>query len=188
MNWLIFILIAWLCFGLELALGPVFDAGSRGVQPSMVVPLLVFVAMNAPRKPTMWAAILLGLVMDLLSPIPAVNGGTATIVGPHALGYLLGAHFVLAVRGMLIRRNPLTMIVMSILVMIIAQVVYVAIFAARDLGNDPLIWDSGVQLRQRFFSSLYTGLSALLLSFLFFALGPVFGFNTTVPTRFARHI
>lgn len=188
MNWLVFILIAWVCFGLEMALLPVFDAGSEGVHPSMVVPLLVFVAMNAPRKPTLWSAILLGVVMDLLSPIPGVNGGTFTVIGPHALGYLLGAHFVMAVRGMLIRRNPLTMIVMSIVVMLIAQVVVVAIFTARDLGANPLIWDAGDQLRQRFFSSLYTGVSALLLSFVFFALGPVFGFNTTVATRFARHI
>ncbi|MFG0315366.1 MAG: hypothetical protein ACF8LL_14420, partial [Phycisphaerales bacterium] len=85
MNWIVFILIAWLCFGLELALLPVFDAGSGGVHPSMVVPLLVFIAMNAPRKPTLWCAILLGVVMDLLSPIAAVDGGTITIIGPHAL-------------------------------------------------------------------------------------------------------
>ena len=188
MNWFVFILGAWVCFGLELALKPVLDAGSQGVHPSMVVPLLVFIAINAPRKPTLWAAILLGAVMDLLSPIPAVDGGTLTIIGPHALGYLLGVHFVLAVRGMLIRRNPLTMIVISILVMMIAQIVVVAVFSARDLGASSIVWDAGDQLRARFFSSLYTGVSALLLSFVFFALGPVFGFHTTVPTRFARHI
>lgn len=187
MNWLVFILASWVCFGLEMALIPVLDAGSRGVHPSMVVPLLVFVAMNAPRKPTLWSAIGLGVVMDLLSPMPAADGGTVTIIGPHALGYLLGVHFVLAVRGMLIRRNPLTMVVMSILVMLIAQVVVVAIFSARDLGASSIVWDSGDQLRIRLFQSLYTGISALLLSFVFFAMGPVFGFQSAVPTRFARH-
>jgi len=188
MNWFVFALIAWVCFGLELALLPVFDAGSRGVHPSMVIPLLVFVAINAPRKPTLWAAIILGVVMDLLSPMPAVDGGTITIIGPHALGYLLGAHLVLTVRGMLIRRNPLTMVVMSMFVMLVAQVVFVSIFTARDLVSDQLIWDASEQLTQRLFSSLYTGISALLLSFVLFALGPVFGFHTAVPTRFARHI
>lgn len=188
MNWLVFILSAWICFGLELALMSVFDAGSRGVHPSMVVPLLVFVAMNAPRKQTLWAAIMLGLVVDLISPVPAQDGGLVTVIGPHALGHLLGVHFVLAVRGMLIRRNPLTMIVMSIVTMLIAQIVVIAIFTLRDLGASSLVWDAGNELRQGLFSSLYTGISALLLSFVFFALGPVFGFNTTVPTRFARHI
>ena len=188
MNWFFFILIGWVCFALELALLPVLDAGSRGVHPSMVVPLLVFIAMNAPKKPTLWAAIMLGVVLDLLSPVPAVDGGTITIIGPNALGFLLGVHFVMAVRGMLIRRNPLTMIVMSVVVMLIAQIIVVAIFTARGVGTDSLIWDAGDQLRQRLFSSLYTGISALLLSFVFFAIGPLFGFATTVPTRFARHI
>lgn len=188
MNWFVFILIAWVCFGLELALLPVFDAGSGGVHPSMVVPLLVFVAINAPRKPTLWCAIMLGIIMDLLRPIPAVDGGTFTVIGPHALGYLLGVHFIMAVRGMLIRRNPLTMVVMSILVMLIAQIVVIAIFTTRGLGDSSLVWDAGTKLQQGVFSSLYTGISALLLSFLFFALGPFFGFASTVPTRFARHI
>ena len=188
MNWFVFLLMGWFCFGLELALLPVFDAGSGGVHPSMVVPLLVFVAMNAPRKHTLWAAILLGIVMDLLSPIPAVDGGTITIIGPNALGYLLGVHFVMAIRGMLLGRNPLTLIVMSVLVMLIAQIVVVAVFTARGMGDSSIIWDAGDQLRQRFFSSLYTGVSALLLSFVFFALSPFFGFSSAVATRFARHI
>lgn len=188
MNWFVFALAAWVVFGLELALLPVFDAGSGGVHPSMVIPLLVFVAINAPRRPTLWAAIILGVVMDLLSPMPGADGGTVTIVGPNALGYLLAAHFVLAVRGMLIRRNPLTLVVMSILGALIAQIVVIAIFTVRDIGTNPLIWDAGDQLVGRSFSSLYTGVSALLLSFIFFALAPFFGFHTTVPTRFARHI
>ena len=188
MNWFVFALFAWVLFGLELALGPIFDAGSGGVHPSMVIPLLVFVAINAPRRPTLWAAIILGIVMDLLSPVPGADGGTVTIIGPNALGYLLGAHFVLAVRGMLIRRNPLTVVVMSVFAAFIAQIVVIAIFTIRDIGANPLMWDAGDQLVQRSFSSLYTGVSALLLSFVFFAFGPVFGFQSAVPTRFARHI
>ena len=66
--------------------------------------------------------------------------------------------------------------------------VVVAIFTARGIGDSSIVWDAGMQLQQRMFSSLYTGVSALLLSFLFFAIGPFFGFASTVPTRFARHI
>jgi len=188
MNWFVFALAAWVAFGLELALLPIFDAGSGGVHPSMVVPLLVFIAINAPRKPTLWSAIILGVVMDLLSPIPGADGGVITIVGPHALGYLLAVHFVLAVRGMLIARNPLTIVVMSILAALVAQVVVIAILTVRDIGASPLMWDAPDELRQGGFSALYTGVSALLLSFVFFALAPVFGFHSAVPTRFARHI
>lgn len=188
MNWFAFALATWVIFGLELALRPIFDAGSGGVHPSMVAPLLAFVAMNAPRKHTLWAAIILGVVMDLLSPMIRTDGGSAVIMGPNALGFLLAAHFILAVRGMLIRRNPLTLVVMAMAASAIAQVIVIAVFTARDMTHTPLVWYATDQLVQRSLSSLYTGISALLLSFVFFAAAPMFGFQTTVATRFARHI
>ena len=154
----------------------------------MVIPLVAFIALYAPRKQAMWAAIILGIITDLISPMSRVDGGLAVIVGPNALGYLLACHFILAIRGSLIRRNPLTLVIISIASSFIAQIVVIAIFTARNLGTNPLIWDAGDQLVQRSFSSLYTGLSALLLSFVFFALAAAFGFHSSVPTRFARTI
>ena len=188
MNWFVFAILAWLTFGLELALQPVLDAGSGSVHPSMVMPLMAFVALYAPRKQALWAAIILGVLLDLLSPMARSDGGSVVIVGPYALGFLLGCHFIFTIRGSLIRRNPLTLVMISIVSSFIIQVVVIALLTARNLGNNPLIWDASDQLIQRSFSSLYTGLSALLLSFIFFALAPAFGFHSSVPTRFARTI
>ncbi len=188
MNWFVFAFVAWIVFGLELALLPVLDAGSGSVHPSMVIPLMAFVALYAPRKQALWSAIILGVVMDLVSPMARADGGSVVIVGPHALGFLLGCHFILTIRSSLIRRNPLTMVIISIAASFIASIVVIAIFTLRDLGTNPLIWDAGDELVQSTFSSLYTGLSALLLSFFFFALAPTFGFHSSVPTRFARTI
>lgn len=188
MNWFVFAIVTWIIFGLELALLPILDAGSGGVHPSMVIPLLAFVSLYAPRKQAMWVAIILGIIMDLLSPMTGTTGGSTVIVGPHALGFLLACHFIFAIRGSLIRRNPLTLVIISICASFIAQIVVIAIFTARDQGTNPLIWDAGDQLIQRSLSSLYTGLSALVLSIIFFALAPTFGFSSTVPTRFARTI
>jgi rod shape-determining protein MreD len=188
MNWFAFAFIGWIVFGLQLALLPILDAGSGGVYPSMIIPLMAYVALYAPRKQTLWAAIILGIVLDLLSPMARIDGGSVVILGPYALGYLLAAHFILAIRGSLIRRNPLTIVMVAIVASFIAQIVVIAIFTARDLGSNPLIWDAGDELVQRSFSSLYTGISALILSFIFFALAPAFGFHSNVPTRFARHI
>jgi len=69
MNWFVLIFVAWIGFGFETALLPVFDAGASGVHPSVVLPLLVFVALYAPRKHALWCAIILGISMDLLTPI-----------------------------------------------------------------------------------------------------------------------
>jgi len=188
MNWFVFAFISWIIFGLELAFLPVLDAGSGGVHPSMVIPLVAFIALYAPRKQALWGAIILGIIADLVAPMSRIDGGLAVIVGPNALGYLLACHFILAIRGSLIRRNPMTMVIISMAACFIAQIVVIAIFTTRDLGSNTLIWDAGDQLVQRSFSSLYTGLSALLLSFVFFALAPAFGFHSSVPTRFARTI
>ncbi len=188
MNWFVFAIVTWMLLGLELALLPVLDAGSGGVHPSMIIPLMSFVALYAPRKQALWAAIILGVAMDLVSPMVRIDGGSVVIIGPHALGYLLACHFIFAIRGSLIRRNPLTLVIISIAASFVSQILVISIFTARNLGNSSLIWDAGDQLVQRSFSSLYTGLSALILSFLLFALAGVFGFHSSVPTRFARHI
>lgn len=188
MNWFVFAFISWIAFGIERALLVYFDAGSGGVLPSVVIPLVVFVALHAPRPQTLWAAIILGVVSDLLSPMVHVDGGASTVLGPHALGYLLVCQFVFAIRGMVIRRNPLTLIFLSIAGSLIAQIVIVAIFTLRGFGDDPIVFHAGAELIQRSLSAVYTGLGAIVLSIVFFALEPVFGFQSAVPTRFARHI
>jgi rod shape-determining protein MreD len=187
-NWFVFAFISWIAFGIERALLVYFDAGSGGVMPSVVIPLVVFVALHAPRTHTIWAAIVLGVVSDLLSPMVHVDGGASTVLGPHALGYLLVCQFVFAIRGMVIRRNPLTLIFLSLVGALIAQILIVAIFTLRGFIDDDLFWRAGPELIQRLLSAVYTMLGAIVLSFVFFALEPVFGFHSAVPTRYARHI
>ncbi|MBL4809035.1 MAG: hypothetical protein JKY43_03130 [Phycisphaerales bacterium] len=188
MNWFVLIFVAWIGFGFETALLPVFDAGASGVHPSVVLPLLVFVALYAPRKHALWCAIILGISMDLLTPINHHNGGPVTLIGPYALGYLLAAQFILSVRGMVTRRNPLTIAFLSVLASLIAEILVVSIITIRALAGDNIAWDARDALIDHTLSSLYTGAGALLLSFIFFALTPAFGFHTAIATRFARHI
>ena len=168
MNWFVLLFFAWVGFGLEMALLPVFDAGASGVHPSVVLPLMVFVALYAP--------------------INHDNGGPVTLIGPYALGYLLAAQFIFSVRGMVVRRNPLTIAFLSVLASLIAEILVVALITMRSLAGDKIAWDPGDALIDHTLSSLYTGAGALFLSFIFFALTPAFGFQTTIPTRFARHI
>jgi rod shape-determining protein MreD len=144
MNWFVLLFVAWIGFGLETALLPVFDAGASGVHPSVVLPLLVFVALYAPRKHALWCAIILGISMDLLTPINHDNGGPVTLIGPYALGYLLAAQFIFSVRGMVIRRNPLTIAFLSVLASLIAEILVVAIITLRATAGDNIAWDAKV--------------------------------------------
>ena len=186
MNWFVLLFLAWVGFGLEMALAPVFDAGALGVHPSTMIPILVFVALYAPRKHVLWAAVALGLFRDLLSPLTHENGGPVHLIGPYVLGSLLCVQFVLSVRGMVIRRNPLTIGALSILGAIVAEILVVALVTIRVVFGDHLVWDASDELVARLLSSLYTGVMGLVLSFIFFALTPAFGFHGAVATRFAR--
>ena len=180
MNWLAFVIAAWIALGLDVGLAGALSPLSGEIRPSFAIPLIVFVALQAPARSALWAALLLGLVVDLLNPMPRVGGGVVTVVGPHAIGFLVGAQFVLAMRGIVIARNPLTMIILAILAAAIAAVVVVAFFTVRDFYPGHTIdWRATHELIVRLLSALYTGASALALSFPLFGLASLFGFTHT---------
>lgn len=186
MNFFAFALAAWVCAGLEIALQPVLDAGSSGVRPSFLIPLIVFVALHAETRPALWAALSLGLFVDLIKPVAMLDGGSAILPGLHALGFLLAAHTTLTLRGLVIRRNPVTLVVLSVFASIIASVTVVALMGLRTIGDDPLAWRGAAELIPRFWSALYTALSALVLGLPLFAAAPLFGFPHAHTPQFAR--
>ncbi|RMH25625.1 MAG: hypothetical protein D6692_10710 [Planctomycetota bacterium] len=186
MNIFLFALAAWVCLGLEFALPPVLDAGSGGVHPSFVIPLLVFVALHAETRAAMWSAVALGLLMDLLTPVALIDGGSAVIPGPHAIGFLLATQMTLAMRSMVIRHNPLTLVVLSIVGVFTARVGVVALIGLRSAFDDAIVWRGARELVPGFWSALYTALSALVMSFPLFAATPLFGFPHPHAPRFSR--
>ncbi|MFK7882617.1 MAG: hypothetical protein AB8F26_00350 [Phycisphaerales bacterium] len=186
MNIFVFAIAAWVCFGLEFALPPVLDAGSGGVHPSFVIPLMVFVALHAESRATLWAALLLGVLMDLLVPVPLVGGGTVVVPGPHALGFLLAAQLTMAMRGMVIRRNPLTLIVLSMIGSLVVSITSIAVLGLRSATDSSMSWGGASELIPGIWSALYTTLSALVMSFPLFAAAGVFGFPMVNAGRFTR--
>jgi hypothetical protein len=144
------------------------------------------VALHAEPRPTLWLALVVGLLADLLKPLAMVDGGAAVIPGPHALGFLLAAWMTLSVRGMVIRRNPLTLVVLSVVAAAVASIVAIALITLRTLGGDSLAWRGAGELLPGLLSALYTAATALVLSFPLFAATPVFGFPHLHAPRFAR--
>lgn len=187
MNWAVFAIASWLLFGAELgmriALGPSWMA------PSFVLPLLVFVGLFAQPVTVYWAALALGLVTDLTNLVEAGDGGGRLfIVGPYALGYLVAGQLVLTLRGIMIRRNPLTMGFLAIVASIVAHIVVIAFMTAHKLYGEPVVWTAGTELAHRLGMSVATGVSAFALSLLFFPLSPALGLATGQPRRFARRM
>jgi cell shape-determining protein MreD len=176
-NWLVFAITAWVGFGLETGLKDSLAIGSTGMAPSFVIPLAVYVAMNAPTRHALWAALVIGLVLDLTWAVGLRDQPRAvTIVGPYALGMLLAATLVLQVRGVVNRRNPLTLMILTVLASVACHVVVSAMLGVRAV-YDPIAWSPVSQLASRMGMSLYTGVGALAISFVLIPLTPAFAFS-----------
>ncbi len=171
MNKPVFIIAAWIALGLEIGLKPALELGSRGVAPSLVLPLLVFVALSAPSRVVRSSALLLGLSIDLTATV----GGSVTLVGPYALAFLIVGELVMSLRNAVMARNPLTVGVLSFIGALIVAVVVVVIYTIRSwIFADPA-WSAGGQLLVRAGSALYTGLGAIILALVLLPLTGVFG-------------
>ncbi|MEM9253416.1 MAG: rod shape-determining protein MreD [Planctomycetota bacterium] len=167
MNWAVFAVALWVALALERGLAPLLaipDA-TTGVSPSFVLVLVVWIALQAPSLTALWAAIAAGLVLDALGTHYDGRGG---LLGPHALGYALGAYAVLQMRGMVFRQSGLTLGVMTFVAGVFAHLAIVALMALRGfpLGiADPVPgWDTSAELVGRFMQLLYTALAAAILA------------------------
>lgn len=178
MNWLSFTIAAWVCLGLELGLRATLQLGPNAIAPSFVVALLIFVSLHASHRSVTWAAIILGVLIDLTGSIELVPRETAVIVGPHAIGYFIAAQLVLAMRGMVVSRNPLSMGVLSLFAAAIAQIIVVAFLTYHKVIRDPIVWNASERLVDGLASAVYTGVVAVLLALLLIPVTPFFGFAT----------
>lgn len=190
MNWVVFAFLAWVFVGLETgfkdAIAINFDSGP--IAPSFLLCLTAYIALGAPPAVARWAAILLGLLADLSFDLPLKDAYTqAFLVGPFALGHLLAAQLVLTLRGMMIRRNPLTLGFASMCGALACQILVVTIFSIRRgvNGDELSLAPWYVELVLRSGSALYTGLLAVFLSFVLLPLAPMMGLNMT-QKRFGR--
>lgn len=179
-------LAAWIFLGLELGLKDALALGPSHIAPSFMFCLVTYLAMLAPQPKPIWSAIALGLAMDLTFKIPLREGaaGSATYFGPHALAYALAVQLILTVRGLMIKRNPLTMGFLAMLGSIVAQVTLVGIFSFRIWIGDPLAWTPTSELLARLGSSVYTGLLGVLLALVLIPMAPFFGVPTQTQRRF----
>jgi rod shape-determining protein MreD len=68
MRWIYWFILAYLALVLQAGLGP-FIAW-EGVPPNLVLIVVIFVALSAPREPALLSAFVMGLMQDLLTSDP----------------------------------------------------------------------------------------------------------------------
>lgn len=127
MRWFVFIIAAILAVALDSGFSSVFTLrGGWFLTPSFAACLLAFVALLAPPVVVIWAAWFLGLITDL-SPGLGEAGGSLHVIGPHALGYPLGAWLILNMRTWMFRRRVVTISLLTFLCVLAAGLVQITI-------------------------------------------------------------
>lgn len=186
MRWSIFAVFAYLALVLQSAVPVMFEMRAWEVkpEPSIVVVLMVFIAMGAPQTIALWSALILGLLVDMTSPLPIVTAMQETrdvaLPGPYALGYVTGAYAVLQIRGMAFRDSPFALAIMVFAAGLFVHLVSVSLISFRALPIHPSDaipnWHAADELVAAFFNLLYTTLLAIPLGFLLIKSDPLWGF------------
>ncbi len=192
MRWATFVVLTFLCIALELSLRGVLELRSiGGITPSFIAPLVVFISMFAPRMTSLWSCLLLGLLMDISTPIAPHSGPSFYVFGPYALGYVFGGFMILQLRPMVFRQRALTIGFLTVLCLVAVALVTVAIFIIRSwYAPDPSIYpispSAANELFLRFGIALYAGVFAIPFGWLLLATLPFWGFPTTTHRRVGR--
>ena len=186
MRWMVFIVLALIAVVLEVSLVNAMALHSLGgVRPSVTIVLATFVALNAPRQAALWACWLLGLVVDLCSPLPAGGASVEYLVGPHAVGYAFAGYLILQLRPMVFRRRVLTIAALSAVSFLAASLVVVFVYSVRQwYPAEALHWTDFRplgELGRRLGIAVYSALIALPVGFLLVALVPWWGFHAAGP-------
>ena len=157
-----FAIALWIAIGLDQGLAPVFRIGERGIEPSFVLPLMVFVGLFATARSASAAALVVGLCIDLLSPITLPSGQVGVIPGPNALGMLLAMQLVLGARGLVFLNSPVTLVVLTPVAGAVAQIVATSVYSVREL-YDPIGFQASTELGSRVLAALLSSGSALVV-------------------------
>ncbi len=170
MRWLSFGILAYMILAVHLALTGYINWGKAS--PNLVLPVVVFVCINASRQHALAGIFALGLFQDLLSQEP---------MGMHAFAYGLAGLVVLGMQPSVKRDHPLT----HMFVTFAAGLVVAAATLFNDWAYPRLhhLESSGPSVVETVCGVLYTALLSPLVLFPLVRLKRVFGFR---PLRAAR--
>lgn len=184
-NWAMTGLILYFALAIELGLrGGVTIAQSAA--PSLMFAVTACFAVYAGLWSLLWIAFLAGLLVDLMTPIAPVGMGEAVVViGPRALGFMVGAYLVYLLRGFLFVRNAITITVVGMMGAAAAGVVSLAILQVRSI-TDPDILLARPSLISAMLSAVYSGVPMLLLGLVWRRLLPWLGLSDPSRSRYDR--
>jgi hypothetical protein len=187
MNKLAIAVCIYLALGMELALRRSLDLQGLPVGPGVVFAFVTLLAAFISPGSSLTIAVFAGLLIDLTALQSFSTDQTAftnVVIGPHALGFFIGAQLVIYLRGIFLRRNPLSLALLAILGSGAAHVVALALLLTKawieSIAGSNM--DLSPQLLTRLWAALLTGIPALLLALTWRWISPLLG----LPDPFSR--
>ena len=181
MRWPIFIAAALVALVADLSLMPGLQVA--GISPRLLVVLVVFVAMHVDPQTANWSALIAGLLADLSDPSMTGPRAPLYILGPHAIGMLFGVQAVVGLRGIVIRRNPLSIGALCFVMSIAEGLVWVGWWTLRSWYPDSSPpWGDGSSLAQvgrQFLQALSTAVIAIPVGWALIMSTPFWGFASS---------
>lgn len=184
MNWIVFAVAAWVVMGLEigLQLRLTWSPGGVPLAPSFALVFMVWLALAAAPAHALWAALILGVLVDLTGQMPLETppGGMVTLVGPMALAYLGASRFVLGSRWVMLRQNPVALALMTLAAGLLVTIVSAVLMTVHKIYADPITWRAWPHVLGGFGSAFYSALLALPMALV---LNPALGAFGVEPGR-----
>ena len=185
MNWIVFTIFAWFAMAFETGFRDALALGSSPISPSLAMILVAYVALWAPIRHALPAAIAIGLLLDFGELVRVSSGGEEVVVlGRHAIGCLLASYTVVTMRGMMFRRNVITIVVLAGVTMALTQIVAISMLKFRSLYDVIVVDDAASQLGSQLGSALYTAARAFVVGPLLNRLKWLFGFTGSARSSF----
>jgi len=182
MSWPVFVIAAFVLLVVDASL--MHTLAIRGLVPSTLAVLVVFVSFFAPRTRAIFAAWASGLAVDLTADYVQGAGEVGPVLGPHALGFVCGSYLVLLIRPLLLRRSVLSISVITVIFSIAASIVVMFVLHAHSWYDPvPIHWHTGTmgsEVGRRIGAAIYTGIFALPLSIVLLATIDLWGFRGQV--------
>jgi rod shape-determining protein MreD len=165
-SWPAVILAAAAALTLDASFMPAFSFG--GATPSLAGCVAAFVALHAERRRAWWGCWLMGLLLDLSSPM-SIGGSVTFVPGPFALGFALGAALILSLRAEVMRRSMVAAAVATLALLAMASLVWTTVWAVRGWWPDgqwPWAGSAAGELSRRLLWSGISAIAALPVSWL----------------------
>jgi hypothetical protein len=188
MNWIVFAVAVWLTLGVQWGFAAALKLGATDIAPYFPVVFVVWLGLWARAHHAIAAALITGALWDISQHATTVTGQAVVILGPRALGCLLGVYLVLTLRGVMLRKNLLTIVMLSALAALLCQLVVTMLLTVRGVIDPAVVVQPPLaKLGVRSASAVYTGFVAAAVGPLLEAFKPLFGFTAGGMASFRPH-